>query len=162
MCATLYAHFLHCLGDLSYYPSDVTQISDNSMFHSNTPDHNKQVILKSLVKSDGVVRVVFATTALGIGVDFVGLNTIIHYGAPHSLDDYFQESGRAGRSSASATSTVYWQPIDAPLRKDSNKPHDVEVNLVRSYLENCEGCRRCQLIDYFDCSLVKSLRSRIH
>ena len=121
MCATLYAHFLHCLGDRSYYPRDATQISDNrlfGMFHSNTPDHNKLVILKSLVKSDGVVRVVFATMALGMGVDFVGLNTIIHYGAPRSLDDYFQELGRAGRSGASATSTVYWQPIDAPLKKD--------------------------------------------
>lgn len=139
MCATLYAHFLHCLGDQSYYPSDAEQISDNrlfGMFHSNTPDHNKQVISRSLAKSDGVVRVVFATMALGMGVDFVGLNTIIHYGAPRSLDDYFQESGRAGPSGDFATSTVYWCPIDAPLRKDSSKPHDVEVNLVRKYLEN--------------------------
>ena len=108
------------MGDQSYYPSDAEQISDNrliGMLHSNTPDHNKQMILRSLVKSDGVVRVVFVTMALGIGVDFVELNTIIHYGAPRSLDDYFQESGRAGCSGDFATSTVYWRPIDAPLRR---------------------------------------------
>ena len=109
MCATLYAHFLHCLGDQSYYPSGAEQVSDNrlfGMFHSNTPDHNKQVILRSLVNSDVVVRVVFATMALGMGVDFVELNTVIHYGAPCSLDDYFQESGRAGCSGDFATSLL--------------------------------------------------------
>ena len=47
---------------------------------------------------DGTVRVVFVTTALGMGVNFVGLRATIHCGAPRSLDDYFQESGRAGRA----------------------------------------------------------------
>ena len=39
------------------------------MFHSNTPQHNKDVILKSLRDPSGVVRVVFATTALGMGIN---------------------------------------------------------------------------------------------
>ena len=61
MCADLYAHF-HCeLGIDSYYPPGADAISDNhlfGMFHANTPQHNKDVILKSLTKPDGVVRVV--------------------------------------------------------------------------------------------------------
>ena len=68
------------------------------MFHSSTSDANKQIILESLSKPDGTVRVVFATTGLGMGVNFVGLRATIHYGAPRSLDDYFQESGCAGRA----------------------------------------------------------------
>ncbi len=47
---------------------------------------------------DGVVHVVFATMALGMGIDCVGLTQTIHYGAPRSIDDYFQECGRAGRA----------------------------------------------------------------
>ena len=58
---------------------------------------------------------VFATMALGVGVNFVALNTIYHYGAPRTIDDFFQESGRAGRSGAQAKSVVYWKPSDAPL-----------------------------------------------
>ena len=50
------------------------------MFHSNTPPHNK-VILQSMQKEDRIVCVVFATTALGMGVNFATLNTIYHYGA---------------------------------------------------------------------------------
>ncbi len=53
-------------------------------------------------KVDGTVRVVlqFAT-----GYGFVGLYATIHYGAPRSLEDYFQESGRAGRNCTSTRVT---------------------------------------------------------
>ena len=53
--------------------------------------------MSSLSQTDGVVRVVFATMALEMGVDFKSLDNIVHYGAPCSLEDYMQESGRAGR-----------------------------------------------------------------
>ena len=58
--------------------------------------------MKSLSKPDGVVRVVFATVALGMGVNMRDVNTIIHYGAPQSIEDYYQESGRGGRSGQQA------------------------------------------------------------
>ena len=51
MCADLYAHFHFELGDSSYYPPGTANISDScllGMFHSNTTQHNKDVILKSL------------------------------------------------------------------------------------------------------------------
>jgi len=74
-------------------------VSENrmfGMFHSNTPQRNKDVILKSLTAPNGVVRIVFATVALGMGVNLLDTNTVIHYGASQSIDDYFQESGRGG------------------------------------------------------------------
>ena len=92
MCANLYAHFNCELGDNSYYPPGSEQICSNrlfGMFHASTPANNKDIILKGLVEHEGVVRVVFATVALGMGVNFRDVNTIIHYGAPQSIDDYF-------------------------------------------------------------------------
>jgi len=72
MCADLYEHF-HCsLGESSYYPIRSNQVSDNrlfGMYHANTPPHNKDII-QSLQKEDGVVSVVFATMALGMGINF--------------------------------------------------------------------------------------------
>lgn len=44
--------------------------------------------MQSMLNEDGIVRVVFATMALGMGVNFVGLTTTIHYGAPRNIDDY--------------------------------------------------------------------------
>ena len=52
--------------------------------------------MHNLAVPDEVVRVVFATVALGMGVNFKDVNLVVHYGAPQSLDDYFQESGRDG------------------------------------------------------------------
>lgn len=86
---------LYELGDNSNYPSDATKQASNrlfGMYHSGTSDHNKDVIIKSM----SVVRIVFATVALGMGVNLASLNKVIHYDAPRSLDDYFQECGRAG------------------------------------------------------------------
>ena len=78
----------------------------------------------------------FATVALGMGVNLKGVNTIIHYGAPRSIDDYFQENGRGGRTGHNAESIVYWIPSDCLQRKDPKSMRDHEVNAVRRYLEN--------------------------
>ena len=80
----------------------------------------------------------------------VGVNTLIHYGAPHSLDDYLQESGRAGRTGEQATSTIYWCASDAPKYKEAKNQHMEEILAVRLYLENVTECRRHQLLKYFD------------
>ena len=77
---------------------------------------------------------------------FVGLNTVLHYGAPRSLEDYFQECGRAGRSGEQSYSAIYWSP---PKYKDtSNDIHKEEIVRVRNHLENSEKCRS-QLLEYF-------------
>ena len=95
MCSSIYADFHFELGDAC-----AAHLSDRlfGMFHSNTPQHNKDIILQSFLKPDGIVRVVFATIALGMGVNLQDVNCIVHYGAPRSIEDYFQESGRGGRS----------------------------------------------------------------
>ena len=159
-CANLYAHFLYELGDESYHPLGADKVSVNrlfGMFHANTPKHNKEVILKSLDDPNGVVRVVFATVALGMGIDVRDVDTIIHYGGMQSIDDYFQESGRGGRSGRSARSIVFWQPVDCPKRKELLNIRDQEIAAVRLYLENTTLCRRNWLLQYFDSSCVSSV-----
>ena len=164
MCSALYGHFHYILGDKSYYPPDAERKSDNrlfGMYHSKTDEHNKEVIMTSMSKQDGVVRVVFATMALGMGVNFSALTSTIHYGAPRSLDDYFQESGRAGRGGEQSTSTIYWAPLDVPIRQDLSDPRNAEVAVVRRYLENEVDCQRYLLLHYFDPALASNLE-RIH
>ena len=153
MCAHLYSHFLFELGKNSYFPPGAEELCSNrvfAMYHSCSPQHNKEVVLESLVKTDGVVRIVFATIALGMGIDLRDVNTIIHYGAPRNLEDYFQESGRGGRSGDPAKSVIYWKPKDCPSHKKIENIHDQETAAVRRYVENISECRRYQLLTYFD------------
>ena len=94
------------LEHLAYSPDGADHISDNrlfGMFHSGTPDHNKEVILKSIQESRGVCRVLFATSAIGMRVDVQGLHLVIHWGPPSKLEHYMQEIGRADRDGIRST-----------------------------------------------------------
>ena len=82
------------------------------MIHASTPQHSKDVTMGSLQDCHGTVRIVFVCVAVGMGIDLHGVDTIIHYGAPSSIEDYFQASGRRGKSGDSAYSIVYWTPKD--------------------------------------------------
>ena len=88
-----------------YYPPSAPELSKFclfGMFHARTPQHSKDVVVGSLQDCHGTVRVVFASVAMGMGIDLHGVDTIIHYGAPSSIEDYFQASGRRGQSGNSA------------------------------------------------------------
>lgn len=52
------------------------------MFHSETPDGKKEKILDDLWNEHGSLRIVIATSALGMGIDITGTNNVILYGAP--------------------------------------------------------------------------------
>ena len=77
-----------------------------------------------------LLELVFASVAMGMGIDLHGVDTIIHYGAPSSIEDYFQAGGRRGLSGDSAYSRVYWTPKDCQtgdwIAKQEPAFHDKE------------------------------------
>ena len=105
ICAALCSRFSNEMGKSQYYPPSAPELSENrlfGMFHTSTPQHSKDVIMGSLQDCHGTVSVEFASVAMGMGIDLHGVDTIIHYGAPSSIKDYFQASGRRGQSGDSA------------------------------------------------------------
>ena len=92
ICADLFSRFSYEMGKSQYYPPSAPELSENrlfGMFHASTPQHSKDVIMGSLQDCHGTVRVVFASVAMGMGIDLHGVDTIIHYGAPSNIEDYF-------------------------------------------------------------------------
>ena len=57
----------------------------------------QEVVLASLNDPYGTVRIIIATTALGMGVDIKGLHRITNYGPPSDIESYIQELESAGR-----------------------------------------------------------------
>ena len=102
-CGYAYKIFESVLGQNQYHPEGSLPIPENRLFaqfHSPQTKEMKDQILKQLCSPESTVRVVFATVALGMGVDIKGIRHIVHITPPHTIQAYFQETGRDGQPTA--------------------------------------------------------------
>jgi len=98
----------------------------------------KQKVLKSFVTFNGKLRVVIATTAFSMGIDCPDIRKVVHFGTPGTVEEYIQESGRAGRDHNPATACILY---GIPPKSASKQ--------MKSYGSNVTDCRRKLLFKNF-------------
>ncbi|QQS16469.1 MAG: DNA helicase RecQ [Neisseriales bacterium] len=102
-------------------------------------------------------RIMVATVAFGLGIDKPDIRFVAHLDMPKSMENFYQESGRAGRDELPATSWLCYGLNDFIQLKGqivkSQTAHikQIELNRLKAVLAFCEytGCRRQYILRYF-------------
>jgi ATP-dependent DNA helicase RecQ len=104
------------------------------------------------------VKVIVCTNSFGMGIDKPDIRVVVHYGLTKTLEEYYQQTGRAGRDGIKSKCVLFYEKRDFMMSgfyvKDIADPKHKEViknkiALMHSYVRSTR-CFRKIILDYFN------------
>ena len=129
--------------DVQYIGDEVPENRVYAQYHAEYSPKMKEHIVREICKDTSKIRLVFATVALGMGLNAPSISHVIHYKPPTTLQKYFQECGRAGRDGKPARATLYYNATD--IRR--NKPGINKA--IIDYCNTRDSCLRDCMLKFF-------------
>lgn len=122
-------------------------------------DSNERLIVQRKWQNDQI-KVIIATIAFGMGIDKSNVRFVFHYTVPRTLENYYQETGRAGRDGRFSYCITFFSigdirklqkmiQRDRSLDKTNKLRHLDKLQEVMTYCDEKLGCRRKLVLNYF-------------
>ncbi len=130
-------------------------------YHAGMVDHQRKKNQEEFINHEAGIMV--ATIAFGMGVDKSNIRFVIHSGLPKALENYQQESGRAGRDGLPAECLLFhnnndlqrWQRnLNEAENQAGSEGAQRSLNAMSNYAQGI-NCRHRTLVNYFGQELGK-------
>ncbi|MBR5965532.1 MAG: DNA helicase RecQ [Treponema sp.] len=123
-------------------------------YHAGLTDQERADHQNKFIKSQ--VDVIVATVAFGMGINKPDVRFVVHYALPKSIEEYYQEIGRAGRDGLASEALLLYSAGDIHrirfFFKDKSEDESFKAEkLLQAMIDyaQCRTCRRKFLLGYF-------------